>query len=115
MIAILVAYMVLIGLPPFSAEDAAEVAGASCRNGCIVGDDGWVYELQRRDIEWLGRAVECEAGVYGEGEQSAVAWALSQQLYQWHKRGLRPTLSAVVQSYSSVSYTHLTLPTKRIV
>lgn len=101
MIAILVAYMVLVGLPPFSAEDAAKVAGASCRHGCIVGDDGWVYELQRRDLEWLGRAVECEAGVYGAGEQSAVAWALSQQLYQWHKRGLRPTLSAVVQSYSS--------------
>ncbi len=102
MIAILVAYMILLGLPPFSAEDAAEVSGAECRLGCVVGDDGWVYELHRRDIEWLARAVECEAGVYGEGEQSAVAWAFAQQLYQWHRRsGGDPSLSTVVQSYSS--------------
>jgi hypothetical protein len=115
MIAILVAWMVLIGLPPFSAEDAAEVAGAECRLGCIVGEDGWVSELDRRDVEWLARAVECEAGVYGEWEQSAVAWALAQQLYQWHRRSTgdspslawhhrregNPSLATVVQSYSS--------------
>jgi hypothetical protein len=102
MIAILIAWMVLIGLPPFSAEDAAESAGAECRLGCIVGEDGWVSELDRRDVEWLARAVECESGVYGDGEGSAVAWALAQQLYQWHQRsGGNPTLATVVQSYSS--------------
>lgn len=102
MIAILVAWMVLIGLPPFSAEQAAEVAGAECRLGCIVGEDGWVYELRRNDVEWLARAVECESGVYGDGEHSAVAWALAQQLYQWHRRsGGSPSLATVVQAYSS--------------
>lgn len=102
MIAILVALMLTLGLPPFSAEDAAEAAGAECRLGCLVGRDGWVYELSRRDVEWLARAVECEAGDYGDGERSAVAWAFAQQLYQWHLRsGGNPSLSTVVQSYSS--------------
>ena len=66
-------------------------------------------DFQKRDVERLRNLVQ---GKYGEKTRSSVGFTRKQEFYNegdvWESDGRTWTIKAV-------SYTHLTLPTKRIV
>lgn len=67
-------------------------------HGCLRGQDGWVYEFTRRDVEWFTRAMECETGTHIPGpEADATAWTLVQRFYQL--RGSFSSLAGFLQAY----------------
>ncbi len=95
--------LVLFSLLP-SARPAALVAaesGASCDRGCLVGEDGWVYEVTRNDLLWFGRMAHCEIGsVVGTDDSEATLWAVATNFYRRHLVGRRESLGWFASHYS---------------
>jgi hypothetical protein len=89
-------------LPMESPEAVAERNGATCERGCIVGADGWAYEVTRDDLVWLTRSANCEIGSHLDTEDApATMWALAQNFYRRHLVGRQETLGEFVSNYSA--------------
>jgi len=100
MFPVLLWFLVSVFLPPPAAV-VAERAGATCERGCIVGADGWVYEVKPRDQVWLARALEVEVGDFlGTQEGDVTAWLFVQGFYLRHLLGDHGTLAGYVMGYS---------------
>ncbi len=98
-------------MPCDPAEDVAAEQGARCEQGCIVGADGWVYEVTKRDTVWLARALEIEVGDFLRDQEGAVtAWLFVQGFYLRHLLGDRGTLAGYVMGYSPATRNRWSAP-----
>jgi len=92
----------LLPAPPPSAAQVAAASGAECPRGCIVGADGWVYEVTRNDLVWTTRAAHCEfEDALATDDAPATMWALVSNFYRRHLVGRVESLAAFVSSYSA--------------
>jgi hypothetical protein len=88
-------------MPCESAEEIAAEQGATCERGCIVGSDGWVYEITKSDLVWFTRMAHCEIEiVIGTDDAEATLWAVVQNFYRRHLLGRTETLGTFAQLYS---------------
>lgn len=93
---------VFIALMVPSPETVAARDGKSCPYGCLVGGDGWTYEMQWHDVVSLAVALDCEVGAFLRYEEGpATAWALVQNHYRYHTIGKHPAFGKFVRSYSA--------------
>jgi hypothetical protein len=101
MLPVLLWFLVSVFLPP-PAEVVAAKAGATCERGCIVGADGWVYEITRDDLVWTTRAAHCEIeSVLDTDDAPATMWALTQNFYRGHLLGRTESFGSFVSGYSA--------------
>lgn len=91
----------LFGGPAESAEQIAARAGVSCDHGCLVAEDGWVYEVNRADLTWTARMANCEVLYADSDEARATMWTLVQNFYRRHLAGIDETFASFVTSYSA--------------